>query len=127
MVVHKVSKSKEVKEYRSFVLQGSSLGVNGLKFTKAAPGGAASSAAYKLFALANKDSKYAAHKGAVIQLIIRETTRGSAGKSYAYDARMEKLDVPVVFAVKDGKEQVRTHVVSVRSLKEHEVKGGLSM
>jgi hypothetical protein len=90
------------KEYRSFVIQGSSLGYEGGHFVSASPSGAAKKASRKLFALVEKDSDYKRYKSEeVIQFILRETTTGSAHKTYPYDARKEHLKTPIELPIKD--------------------------
>lgn len=122
--------SNPSKEYRSFVLEGSSIGFEGAQFVSASPGGAASKAGNKLFRLIAKDSGYARFKrDEVVQFIIREITKGSSGKIYAYDARKEKLDTPVErkFPAKNGETNivVITDKIKVKALKEHEVHSSL--
>jgi hypothetical protein len=119
---------KNGQAYRSFTIEGSSIGFDGAKLISKSPSGAATKAANKLFRLIEKESKYSRFKSdSVVQFIIREQTVGSAKKFHAYDARKVKLDTPVTREFPNKKDPanpikyVITHKVKVKALKEHEL------
>jgi hypothetical protein len=115
-------------EYRSFIIQGSSLGFEGGHFVSKSPSGAAKKASRKLFSLLEKDPEYKrfSHEE-VIQFILRETTQKSAHKTYPYDARKEKLKTPIELPIKDkdGNPLKVYFVYKAIPLKEHEVLSSL--
>jgi hypothetical protein len=128
------------KEYRSFTIEGSSIGFEGGKFISLSPGSAASKAGTKLFRLVKKDPEYKGKASDVIQFIIRETTQGSKSKTLAYDAKVVKLSPPVerIFpnpkydSSKPEDESNQKYTVSlvtekvkIKALKEHEVHSSL--
>lgn len=111
-------------EYRSFIIQGSSLGFEGGHFVSKSPSAAAKKASRKLFALVEKDAEYKRYAGEeVIQFILRETTQGSAHKTYPYDARKTELKTPLELPIKDkdGNPLKVYFVYKAIPLKEHEV------
>jgi hypothetical protein len=119
---------KHGQDYRSFTIEGSSIGFEGAKLISKSPSGAATKAANKLFRLLEKESKYARFKSdAVVQFIIRESTAGSAHKFLAYDARKVKLPTPITREFPNKADPsnpikyVITHKVKVKALKEHEL------
>lgn len=111
--------------YRSFTIEGSTIGFSGAKLISRTPGGAAKKAGNKLLKLAEKDSDF--KNVNVLQFLIRETTQGSSNKTLAYDAKKVKLDTPIERKFPNkadpGKPKVYviTHEVKVKALKEHEV------
>lgn len=81
---------------RTFVLEGSSVGHEDSHFKSSTPGGAAKKATRILFKKL-EDSKTKSHRDAkVVQFIIRETTRGSKQKTFAYSGHKIELKEPKV-------------------------------
>jgi hypothetical protein len=119
-------------DYRSFTIEGSSIGFEGAKLISKTPGGAATKAANKLFRLIEKDSGYARFKNdKIVQFILREQTSGSSHKILAYDAKKVKLDEPIEREFPNPKDPSNpivykiTHAVKVKALREHEVHSAL--
>lgn len=117
-----VKKANKQGEYRSFKIEGSSIGYEGSKFISASPASAAKKAGRKLHKLIATDSEFAKYKGdKLIQVIIRETTLGSAQKLYAYDIYKVKLSTPTVRTLPDGSEYTIEFEYKVKSLLEQDM------
>lgn len=91
---------------RTFTIDSSEVGVVGGRFSSKTPGSAAAKAGRKLFA---EDTKKKA-----IRFTLRETTLGSAKKSYTYIATKEKLDSPRTIERGEVKLTI-THVYRIKS------------
>lgn len=125
-MVKKVNpKTKKVEDYRSFTVEGSSIGFEEGKFVSRNPGGAAKKVARKLHKLIETDSKYSRFNNNEVQFILRETTVGSSHKTLAYQAHKNKLATPVVRTLPNGKEYTITHEYKALALREHEVHASL--
>lgn len=121
-MVKKASNPK--KDYRSFTIQGSSIGYQGGSYISASPSGAAKKAAKQLFKLVEKEAEYKKYDDEkVIQFILRETTQGSKHKTYAYDGKKHKFPKPVELPIKDknGNPLTVEYEFKAVPLKEHEV------
>ena len=123
---------KNGEDYRSFTIEGSSVGFEGAKLVSKTPGAAAQKAGNKLFNLVKKDAGFSRFKNvSVIQFIIREQTLGSIHKTFPYDARVVKLDVPITREFPNKKDPSNPivykidHKVKIKALKEHEVHSSL--
>ena len=117
-----VKKANKSGEYRSFTVEGSSIGYEEGKFISKTPGGAAKKVARKLHRLIEDDRAFARYKNDKdVQFILRETTQGSAHKTLAYQAHKKKLAEPVVRKFPNGTEYTITHEYKALALKEHEV------
>ena len=91
--------------YRSFKIEGSSIGFEGGKFISKTPTGAAKKVSRKLFDLVQKNHEYAKYKSDKdVQFIIRESTQGSSHKTYAYEGHKVVLSQPVVRVLPNGTE-----------------------
>jgi hypothetical protein len=120
--------SNPTKEYRSFTIQGSSIGFEGASYVSSSPSGAAKKAARKLFTLVEKDTQYKRFDDEkVIQFILRETTLNSKHKTYAYDAKKIKFSTPVALPIKDknGNPLMVEYEYKAVPLKEYEVHSSL--
>jgi hypothetical protein len=87
--------SKPEKQYRSFTIEGSSIGYNDGAYVSSSPFGAASKAARKLFRLVQTDSKYKHKQHTEVFFLLVETTQGSEHKTFAYRAQLQKLSSPI--------------------------------
>ena len=120
--------SNPEKNFRSFTIEGSSIGFEGGSYISSVPSGAAKKVGRKLFSLVEKDPSYTKFKGdKVMQFILRETTQGSAHKTFPYDAHKIKLAKPVQLPWKNSKGEPLTveYSYKVFALKEHEVHSAL--
>lgn len=96
------------KGERSFTIESSSVKVDGGSYKSNTPYSAGMKVARRLFRKAPKSKK--------ILLTIRETTRGSAKKTFTYEAFMKKLSKPKVFT-RGGKEVKVETEVSIKAVK----------
>jgi hypothetical protein len=98
-----------MSDKRSFTIEDSEVPVPGsTRFISSSPSGAAAKAARRVF----KEIKNA--KKTEVRLTLRETTQGSAGKSFRYIGIKEKLDEPKVVAI-NGSSITYTHSYKVKS------------
>jgi hypothetical protein len=93
---------------RSFTVESSSGGFKGGRFRGLQPLGAAKKAARSVMDSNKSDS---------CTLVLRETTRGSDKKEYAYNARRAKLSTPKSRTLPDGTVLTQTHEIDVKSKK----------
>jgi hypothetical protein len=120
--------TKPEKEYRSFTIQGSSIGFQGGSYISTSPSGAAKKAAKQLFKLVEKEEEYKKYDDEkIIQFILRETTKGSKHKTYPYDGKKNKFPKPVELPIKDknGNPLLVEYEFRAVPLKEHEVRSYL--
>lgn len=123
-MVKKAGKSAEF--FRSFTIEGSSIGFTGGVFVSKTPGSASKKATRKLFKVLHEDSEYARFRGdKKMQFILRESTQGSSHKTLAYDGYKNKLSPPVVRKLPGGKEYVIEFEYKTKALKEHQVHDSL--
>jgi hypothetical protein len=96
---------------RTFTIYTSSTGFEGGCYkSDAAPGKAAKKAARRIFAAATKP-------GQKVSFTLREMTRGSAKKHWAYEATRKKLPKPLVVKVDDGSTSFKsTHTIHIKAL-----------
>lgn len=121
-----VKKANKSGEYRSFKIEGSSIGYEGSAFVSATPGGAAKKAARKMYKLIQNDSSFSRYKSdKLVQIIIRETTLGSKNGLFAYDAYKEKLAQPVERKLPNGSMYVVEYVYKTKALGENDVSSSL--
>jgi hypothetical protein len=121
-----VKKQGKSGEYRSFTIEGSSIGFDGGKFLSKTPGEASTKVGRKLFRLVNKESKFARFKGdKTFQFILRETTQGSAHRVFAYEAHKKKLDTPLERKLPTGVVLIIEDEIKTYALKEHQVHDSL--
>jgi hypothetical protein len=113
--------SNPTKEYRSFTLEGSSIGHDGGTYVSMTPGGAAKKIGNKLFRLVESGEYTHPSSNNTVQMIIREQTVDSSHKTFAYQAHKEKLSKPIVRELPNGKKLEITHALRVHALKEHEI------
>lgn len=111
-----MSSASSSDDTRYFTVAGSEFGIDGGKYKgrgKTALQAAARKAALSVYDQAKDANRDVPDK---FKLILRETTRNSAKKSYFYDVYIEHLDTPIVLPYKkaDGSEvtvsrKVRIH------------------
>lgn len=97
---------------RSFTVQGSEFGVTGGTYHSKTPSAAAKKAARIL--LKSKPSAKS------VKFILREATRGSAKKSYFYEAFVHHLDTPIVVN-RGGVEITIKKQLKLRTCQQHEM------
>ena len=114
---------KQGKEgYRSFTVEGSSIGFEKGTFVSMDPGGAARKIARRLHKLIEEDVSYARFKNdSDVQFIMRETTQGNPHKVFAYQAHKKKLDTPILRKFPNDRVSTITHIYKAMALKEHQV------
>jgi len=121
-----VKKANKSGDYRSFKIEGSSIGYEGSAFVSASPGDSSRKAARKLYSLVDKDPEYARFRSdKLIQVILRETTQGSKNGIFAYDTYKVKLDKPVERKLPNGSTYVVEYAYKTKALKEQDVSAGL--
>lgn len=121
-----VKKANKSGEYRSFKIEGSSIGYEGSTFVSASPGDSARKAGRKLYNLVDKNSEYARFRNdKLIQVILRETTQGSKHGLFAYDTYKVKLDEPVERKLPNGSTYVVEYTYKAKALKEQDLSAGL--
>lgn len=118
--------------YRSFTIEGSSIGYKGGEYVSPNPGQAARKMGTKLLRMLEKDATYQRFKhDDHVQFILREKTQGSTIKALAYKAEKLMLDKPVERKFPNPKNQAEpiivkiTHKTVVKALKAHEVHDSL--
>ena len=99
---------------RSFTVE-SATGINipsdaSMRYISKSPYAAAAKATKRLYSLADKQKK----KPKQIRFVLRETTQGSASKTFTYIGVREKYDKPVVVSL-NGKEITYKHYYDVKS------------
>jgi hypothetical protein len=121
-----VKKANRSGDYRSFKIEGSSIGYEGSTFVSANPGDSARKAARKLHSLVEKDPEYSRFRSdKLIQVILRETTQGSKHGIYAYDTYKVKLADPVERKLPNGDTYLVEHTYKAKALKEQDVGANL--
>lgn len=108
--------------YRSFKVEGSSIGFEGGKFISKTPTSAAKKVSRKLFDLIQKSPEFSKYKSDKdVQFIIRESTQGSSHKTYAYEGIKVKLSQPVVRVLPNGSEYTIEFEYKTHALKDKEI------
>jgi len=109
---------------RHFVVAASEVGFNGGLYKSKSPISAAKKAAKVLLRMIeNKDHnpewhKFDHFKGKTVKFILRESTQGSAKKSYFYEASLVHLKEPKIIQ-RDGKDIAITKQVIVKTCNDH--------
>lgn len=117
-----VKKANKSGDYRSFKIEGSSIGFEGGKFISSSPASAAKKAGRKLHKMIDTEAPFARYRGdKLIQVIIRETTLGSAQKLFAYDIYKVKLSTPTVRTLPNGSEYTIDFEYKIKALKEQDM------
>jgi len=98
-----------MSDKRSFTIENSEVPVPGsTRFLSSSPGGAAAKAARRVF------NEVKSAKKSEVRFTLRETTQGSAGKSFRYIGVKEKLNEPKVVSI-NGSSITYTHSYKVKS------------
>lgn len=121
-----VKKAGKSGEYRSFTVEGSSIGFEGGVLVSKTPGSAALKVSRKLFRMVAKEPSYSRFKSdSFVQFIIRETTQGSSHKILAYEGHKMKLSPPVERKLPNGETYMIEFQYKAKALKEHQVHDSL--
>lgn len=121
-----VKKAGKSGEYRSFTVEGSSIGFEDGKFVSKSPSAAAQKIGRKLFRLIAKEPGYARFKtDSVVQFIVRETTQGSSHKIFAYEGHKKKLSKPVERKLPNGETYIIEFEYKAKALHDNDVHDSL--
>lgn len=119
---------------RNFTVQGSDIGFTGGHYTASSPAAAGKKAGRQLFKMIENGKKYhddkkkyakyskfaafAKHSGdKTIKFLLRETTQGTAKKSFYYEVSQTKLKTPVIVS-RGGVEITISKEFKIKSCKE---------